>query len=188
MASIQSNSNSEQGHPTDGDHTGSPNFQSLWDYLAYAVATGFGVGLIPFAPGTFGSILGVGLWILIVNFVSSQLMTIFIVVSLVLISVPICTLSSKVIGKTDPGAVVLDEIVAVLIVYALTAQLLTPLNSQSLLLGLILFRLFDVAKPWPIRNVERLPAGWGIVADDIVAALYAAACLTGIMFISRSMT
>jgi phosphatidylglycerophosphatase A len=96
----------------------------------------------------------------------------FIGVLLFLVGVPICNIGARVIGRKDPGSVVFDEIVAFFVVFACL-----PVNFVSAILGFVLFRIFDITKPWPIRRLERLPEGWGVMADDIMAGVYACASL-----------
>lgn len=97
-------------------------------------------------------------------------------VALVLVAVPACGWEAARRGLTDPGAVVLDETVGQWMALALWS-LVHPasLTLGTLAVSFLLFRLFDVAKPWPIRTLERLPGGWGIVADDLAAGLAAGA-------------
>jgi phosphatidylglycerophosphatase A len=88
------------------------------------------------------------------------------------VGIPAATLIARALGKKDPSIVVIDET---------AGQLLTllgaPLNWQSMLVGLILFRAFDITKPFPIRRLEKLPEGTGIVVDDLGAGLYALAVM-----------
>jgi phosphatidylglycerophosphatase A len=88
-----------------------------------------------------------------------------IVGALAVLGVPICTRAAELMGCQDPGAVVFDEVVAMLAV-----ALWLPHSLWGLALGFVLFRMFDIAKPWPICHAERLPRGWGVMADDLVAA------------------
>jgi phosphatidylglycerophosphatase A len=76
------------------------------------------------------------------------------------------------VGRTDPGIIVIDEVVGML----LTVSFLT-INAGMILVGFVLFRAFDIVKPYPARACERLPGGWGVMADDVVAGLYAHALL-----------
>jgi len=167
--------------------------KSLADYAAFAIAT-CGVGLIPLAPGTWGSAIGVGLfWLL--NTASAQLYSfasrygaplaseLSFRNSLLLIFAAIVTFAgiwagSKVERRTgleDPGLVVIDEVAGQLLAY-----LLIPLSFSpwTLLAGFLVFRLFDIWKPYPIRKLEVLESGLGIMADDILAGLYAAVLLS----------
>ncbi|MBS0266161.1 MAG: phosphatidylglycerophosphatase A [Planctomycetes bacterium] len=143
---------------------------NLGGRLALFLATGFGVGLIPFAPGTWGSLLGLPLaWLM------QQLPTWVqwgTPAFCFLIGAPLCGIGARQLGKEDPGAVVLDEIAAFSVVF-----LCVPLTSTSAVVGFALFRLFDITKPWPAKRLEHLPGGWGIMADDYAAGAYAGGLL-----------
>ncbi|HJT36298.1 MAG TPA: phosphatidylglycerophosphatase A [Pirellulales bacterium] len=132
------------------------------------VATGLGVGLIPLAPGTFGTLLGIPLaWGLQqVPHVGVRVLVIAVVCA---VGVPICTLAARRLGgQKDPGSIVLDEIASLPITF-----FLIPLDSVAVVAaGFILHRLFDITKPPPARQLERLPSGLGIMADDWIAGVY----------------
>lgn len=133
------------------------------------LATGFGVGLTRCAPGTFGALWGLPLawacaWL-------PPVVQAAAIVGLFLASVPVCTAAARYLGGKDPGAIVLDEIASLPVVF-----FMVPLNDWSWKLavaGFALHRLFDITKPPPARRLERLPEGLGIVADDFAAAVYA---------------
>ncbi|MGI9455087.1 MAG: phosphatidylglycerophosphatase A family protein [Aeoliella sp.] len=135
------------------------------------LATGLGVGLVMPAPGTFGA-----LWGLPIAWGYAQLPAALwwvIAVAMVLIGVPICGRAATDLGKKDPGPVVWDEFMTVPLVF-----LWTPLSSWWIgAMGFALHRLFDITKPWPCNRLEQLPGGWGIMLDDVAAAIYAAAVL-----------
>ncbi len=136
------------------------------------LAVGLGAGDSPFGPGTVGSLWGVVLaWGLAKAGIESILLLPVLIV-LFLAGVPLCNAGAKYFGKKDPGAVVFDEIAAYPLVH-----LLVPFSGTSAWLGFVLFRLFDILKPWPVKKFEKLPRGWGVMADDTVAALYAALVL-----------
>jgi phosphatidylglycerophosphatase A len=139
--------------------------------LILLIATGFYSGYLPKAPGTWGSLVGLLLFLLLQNlslhFYSAVVAGLFIVGSFA------AGETEKILDTRDPGIVVVDEIVGMLI--ALTAIPLTPLN---LLLGFILFRIFDIVKPFPIRLIDqRFHGGLGIMLDDVVAGIYALVAL-----------
>jgi phosphatidylglycerophosphatase A len=145
--------------------------------LALCISTWFSVGLIPKAPGTFGTIAALPLIILIHQWGD------FFEVLFVLLFMPFALWSSdqtgKILGGEDPQVVVVDEVAGFLL-----ALLLLPRSWSVLGLGFILFRLFDIWKPYPIRRVEKIfPGGWGIVLDDLVAGLYANCCLRVILYV-----
>lgn len=132
------------------------------------LAIGLGAGSFPFAPGTIGSLWGpVLVWgLAAISIESFWLLPVLVV--LFLVGVPLCEAGAKYFGKHDPGAVVFDEIAAYPLVH-----LLVPLDWTTCIIGFVLFRIFDILKPWPIKKFEKLPGGWGIMADDTIAALFA---------------
>ena len=148
----------------------SPQKKTLW---ACAVATFFGAGLLKPAPGTWGSLGAVLLWAAFAwgRHASANGLLLFLAVGIVLsiaLGVPAATLAERESGRHDPGFVVIDEVAGQWI-----TLLGSPADWRHALIGLILFRLFDITKPFPVRRLERLPAGWGIVFDDVAAGLYA---------------
>ena len=149
------------------------------------VATCGGVGRAPVAPGTAGAALGVPLAMLTgaaATWAAGPGGTSFALAALCLVGVPICSRAAALLGRgEDPGAVVYDEMVALPLVL-----LPVPPAARSvacLAAAFVLFRIFDIAKPFPCRRLERLPAGWGIMADDWAAAAWAA----GILALARSL-
>lgn len=139
--------------------------------LMAALATGLGLGLIPVAPGTFGSLLGPPLvWAL--RTIPSLPGQIVVSILVVAVGVPICGFGERWFRRRDPGGVVYDEIAAFPIVFAFA-----PFTWTTAVLGFVLFRLFDIVKPWPVRRLERLPGGWGVLLDDLAAGLQAAIAL-----------
>jgi len=136
------------------------------------IAFGFGTGLAPVAPGTFGSLPGVLLaWLTLETGIYVQS---GIAAALFVAGVWICGESARRIGVHDHGGIVWDEICGMYV-----TLLLAPPTIIGFALGFGLFRLFDIAKPWPIRDLDhRLGGGLGIMLDDLVAALYALILLT----------
>lgn len=165
--------------------------RSLKDYIALAIAT-CGVGYLPLAPGTWGSLLAVGIYLGLQSFVfafvqawareNSVLLlaptVIFIAAELVLIT--LITLmgiwagsrAEKLLGKKDPGKVVIDEVAGQLIALLPILPKLQP-GWVSIIVAFVTFRLFDIVKPYPARRLEKLESGLGIMSDDIVAGAYA---------------
>ncbi|HWX20798.1 MAG TPA: phosphatidylglycerophosphatase A [Candidatus Binatia bacterium] len=149
------------------------------------IAQGFGVGRIPFAPGTFGSVVGV-VWFGLL--VASRKLWVLIGGTLagLALSVWLCDVAEKMIGRKDPGSVVLDEIAAVpLCFFSWVGIVLWQTGSEPgvegffsgekwpFTLGVVAaFRFFDILKPWPARQSQHLPGGWGITIDDVLAAGY----------------
>jgi phosphatidylglycerophosphatase A len=132
------------------------------------LAFGFGSGLLPIAPGTWGSALAILLYAQL-----PQLPLVWLIAGLVLLAllgVWICGLSARRLGVHDHGGIVYDEFVGMWLVL-----LVTPWQPAWVLAAFLLFRLFDVWKPWPIRELDHsVPGGLGIMLDDVVAAVYAA--------------
>ncbi len=144
-------------------------------------ATGLGVGFVPWAPGTFGTLWGVPLACLISR-VPSTAAQAACVVAVSLIGIPICRRGAQAIGRKDPGSVVWDEIAAMPITFwGIPASQMS--NGWVLLAGFILFRFFDISKIPPARQLERWPGGLGVMADDWVAAVYACLCLHGLIWL-----
>jgi len=146
------------------------HLHSFTDRITLLVATGLGLGSVPVAPGTIGSLAGLPFaWGL--HFLPLWGQVVVAAITF-LVGIPVCAAGARLLGTKDPGAVVFDEIAAFSIVF-----LFVPFNLLSAVLGFVLFRLFDIWKPWPARRVERLPGGLGIMADDFVAGFYASAAL-----------
>lgn len=140
---------------------------------AFAVATFFGAGRGKPGPGTWGSVAAVLLWAAYgwLAHPSAQLLHWVLLGAIavaLLAGVPAATIAARESGREDPGFVVIDEVVGQWI-----ALLFCPLDWAHGLIALILFRLFDITKPFPVRKLEDLPDGWGIVFDDVAAGLYA---------------
>jgi phosphatidylglycerophosphatase A len=152
--------------------------QNLGDWTALVLATGLGVGLIPVMPGTFGSLLGLLLaWILGVSAWPIGL-RVAAEAALFLVGIPLCGRAARLFGQTDPGSVVYDEIAAMPIVFlSVPFVFTTSLAVPAAVLGFIWFRVFDIAKPWPVRQLEHAKGGLGIMIDDVAAAIYAAFAL-----------
>jgi phosphatidylglycerophosphatase A len=140
---------------------------------AFLVATFFGAGRLKPGPGTWGSIAAVLLWAAFAWGLHPTprllLLALLSGIALALIfGVPASTIAARESGRHDPGFVVVDEVAGQWI-----ALLFCPLDWPHALTALVLFRLFDITKPFPVRRLERLPEGWGIVFDDVAAGLYA---------------
>jgi phosphatidylglycerophosphatase A len=144
---------------------------SLLEKTSLWIATGLGFGFAPKAPGTVGAVWGIPLAWAVMQ-IPNILVQIAVLVVLYLVGIPICTLAAKSLGKKDPGEVVWDEIVTVPIAFLFVEPRLMG-RPEVLLLGFVLHRLFDISKPPPVRNLERLPDGLGIMTDDVAAAFYA---------------
>lgn len=140
------------------------------------LAFGFGSGLAPKAPGTFGTLAAIPVW-----YLAAQLpLAGYVAVLLVVIAVGpyLCGRTASDLGVHDHPGIVWDEIAGFLL-----TMLLVPVSWYGALAGFALFRLFDIAKPWPIGWLDRqVHGGTGIMIDDLVAALYAAVCLHGVLW------
>jgi phosphatidylglycerophosphatase A len=131
-----------------------------------------GSGYFPLAPGTAGSALGVAL---VIAFRQTSLTPLWLGISLAafagllfLVGVWSAGKAERVFGRVDPGQVVIDEVVGQIITFVATPRV----TWKGLLVGFILFRVFDIVKPFPARRAERFPGGWGIMMDDLIAGLY----------------
>jgi phosphatidylglycerophosphatase A len=149
------------------------------------IAQGFGIGRIPFAPGTFGSLPGLLWFALLLAPRNIWLFAAGIIAGLAA-SVWLCGEAEKILQQKDPGSVVLDEIAAIPICFA--GWVVFVALKSGMLPGweyffsrgnwifvagvFIAFRFFDIAKPWPVRQSQALPGGWGVTVDDALAALY----------------
>ena len=135
------------------------------------LAFGFGTGLMPFAPGTFGSIPGVVLFWLTIDL--GLYVQLGLVAAMTLAGIWLCGESAKRIGVHDHGGIVWDEIVGMYV-----TLLVAPVTVYGFVLAFVLFRVMDIVKPWPIRDLDHsIHGGLGIMLDDLVAALYAALLL-----------
>src|SRR5579862_6260869 len=149
------------------------------------IATAGGAGFFPIAPGTAGSAVGVLIVFVLARIAPQRFESIALIaaVALVLFAIGVwaATEAEKYFGKTDPGQVVIDEVVGQMI-----TLLARPHGDWKWLLGgFLLFRLFDIVKPVPARQAERIPRGWGIMVDDVVAGLYGLLVLLVIGLIKR---
>ncbi|HVF51313.1 MAG TPA: phosphatidylglycerophosphatase A [Pyrinomonadaceae bacterium] len=176
-----------------------PRVRTARDYLALAIAT-CGVGYLRVAPGTWGSAVGVGIYVLLRassgavfeyagargwSVVSLEaLRTTFellLVVAVTIVGVWASTRAESLLARKDPGAVVIDEVAGQLITF-----LFVPFNSGAwaVAAGFVAFRVFDIWKPYPIRRLEALESGLGIMADDVLAGAYAATLLSLLIALS----
>lgn len=157
-----------------------PNIQFLFSHPAHFFALGFGSGLSPKAPGTAGTAAGLPLaWLIATLPLFTQLL---IIAPLFIIGIFICSITGKNLGVADHGSIVLDEIVAMMLVLAFT-----PLFWAWWLIAFILFRLFDIWKPYPIRQLDaKLKNGFGVMFDDLLAAVYAIISLKVLLWMTTT--
>jgi phosphatidylglycerophosphatase A len=145
------------------------------------VATGFFIGTVPFAPGTFGTLIGLPVCFLLsrLNFLQS--------VICILVFIPfaiwIASAAEKILRQKDPGQIVIDEIAGLMVTLAGL-----PFNLTTVLAGFIIFRVLDILKPFPIRTLEkRVGGGSGVVLDDVLAGVYGNLILRLVIFITDIM-
>ncbi len=142
--------------------------RDLWLHPVHFLSFGFGSGLAPKAPGTFGTLAGVPVYLLMLQLPLSAYLGLTLLFALV--GVWLCDTTSRALGVHDHGGIVWDEIVGLLVTLALI-----PFSWLNLLLGFALFRLFDIWKPWPIGWFDRrVHGGLGIMLDDLIAGVFAA--------------
>ncbi len=152
------------------------------DRAAVAIGTAFGTGLIPLAPGTWGSLVMVAAYLALRPALSEWWLFVAAAV-LYYPGVWAAGICERVFRKTDPGQVVIDEVIGQAITLAVIPTAPAGFGGWKLwLAGFILFRAFDITKPFPTRLLERLPGGYGIVSDDVMAGIYGAAVLKAIMY------
>jgi phosphatidylglycerophosphatase A len=160
-----------------------PSGGTPWFDPAVFVATCGGLGRIPFAPGTFGAALGVAASVALASSGISPEAEAALVIAVNLVGVPICTAAARRLGRgEDPGAINYDEMASAmlgLLVVPAAARASLPAALPLLAVAFLLHRVFDVAKPFPCRQLEHLPEGLGIMADDAGAALWMAVILIG---------
>jgi len=178
--------------------------RSAKDYLALAIAT-CGVGYLPLAPGTWGSLLGVVCYLLLRYVVFNlfpgpqlrnsgisdqsgfiiflfQFILIALVVAISVIGTWAATRVEKISQRKDPSMVVIDEVAGQLLTFFIVLEVL---RLRWIVLGFILFRFFDIVKPFPARRIEAMPGGLGVMGDDLIAGLYSTWVLAAVMEISR---
>ena len=140
--------------------------------LSVWIATSLGAGYFPVAPGTAGSVVGLAL---VIALRQSSLGAIGLGLSLAAMAAVVFALgvwsagkAEKAFGRVDPGQVVIDEVLGQIITFIATPRI----PRVGLIAGFILFRIFDIIKPFPAGRAERFPGGWGIMLDDVVAGFY----------------
>jgi phosphatidylglycerophosphatase A len=143
--------------------------------LAHVLATWFGCGHVPYAPGTAGTLGAVPLYLLLRPL--GHVAVLAAAALLTAVGIWAADVVAKELGTKDPQIVVIDEVAGVLVTLSVA-----PPTWAALAAGVVLFRVFDQTKPWPARTAERrLPGGWGIVLDDIAAGVWGAVGLVGLV-------
>ena len=144
---------------------------TIWRHPLHWCALGFGIGAVPFAPGTFGTLLAVPVYFFMQPLALSWYLA--VVAALFIFGIVCCHVTAQHLKVHDHPAIVWDEIVGYLV--TMTAA---PRGWWWMVIGFVLFRFFDIVKPWPVRQVDRrLGGGIGIMLDDVAAALYSALVL-----------
>lgn len=134
--------------------------------LSILISSFFYLGYSPVAPGTVGTLGAVILYYVISGF--SNLFYLFFIIALIIFSVWVSEIARIRLGDSDPNSIVIDEVCGFLV-----TMILIPPNMINIAMGFLLFRFFDILKPPPIRMSEKLSGGMGIVADDVLAGIYA---------------
>jgi len=146
------------------------------DYLALAIST-FGVGYLPLMPGTWGSLVAVGIFLGFIQLVKGNALVALVLVSIVVVTfvgIWAASRTEALSGRKDPGKIVVDEVAGQLIsLFPLT--LFVHWSIVAVIISFILFRFFDIVKPYPARRLEALKGGLGVMCDDLIAGVYAAA-------------
>jgi phosphatidylglycerophosphatase A len=142
--------------------------------VAHVLATWFGCGHVPYAPGTAGTLGAVPLYLVLRPMGHLAVLTAALLITA--IGIWVADVVAKDLGKEDPQIVVIDEVAGVLLTLSVA-----PPTWGALVAGVVLFRIFDQLKPWPARTAEReLPGGWGIVLDDVAAGVWGGAGVLGL--------
>lgn len=155
----------------------SPNFKFLISHPIHFLSLGMGTGLAPKAPGTFGTLVGFPLFWLVKDWPFIQQLV--LIVLLFMLGIYLCDVTGKALGVSDHGGIVWDEIVAMMLVLTIA-----PVTAFWYFVAFVLFRLFDIWKPVPIRQCDaKLKGGFGVMFDDLLAAIYAMLVLKGLMWL-----
>ncbi len=155
-----------------------PDIKLLFSHPVHFLSLGFGSGLAPKAPGTFGTLFGLPLYFLISSY-ALNVQLIVIAVSFI-VGIYFCQKTGDALGVSDHGGIVWDEIVAMMLVLVFT-----PAHWGWWLVAFALFRLFDIWKPFPIRQLDaNIKGGLGVMVDDLLAAIYAIIVLKALLWIN----
>lgn len=147
------------------------------DQVIQVLATGFGAGLSPVAPGTMGTL--VGLVICLFSYPLAWPLRLLYVVAISSVSVYVAGQAEKLYGKTDDQRIVIDEIAGLQV-----TMLPVAITGLHLLLAFVLFRIFDIWKPFPLKHFQKFPGGWGVVVDDLGAGVYAGILMLIFVFLT----
>ena len=173
-----------QNNPFDSKRGKALKIESAVDFIAVIIATGFGAGFIPFAPGTWGSIVGLLIaYGLIAFFDGLALQNVLIAAGVVSAALGVWAgdRAEKIFDRKDASQIVIDEVCGQIISFILIAPHLTWPGANWrwwMVAGFALFRAFDIFKPYPINRLQGLTGGLGVMMDDILAGIYTAAVLS----------
>jgi phosphatidylglycerophosphatase A len=143
-------------------------------HVAWALATWFGCGRVPRAPGTAGALGAIPLYLVASRGGRAGVAVAAIAVTAV--SVWAASVVARELGEKDPQNVVIDEVAGMLV----TMLPMREVSWRAVAIGFLLFRLFDVVKPWPVKRFDKLPGGWGIVLDDVIAGALGAGVMAAL--------
>jgi phosphatidylglycerophosphatase A len=168
------------------------NINGLADWVAVLVATGFGAGFIPFGPGTWGSIVGLLIAYELIEFFGSDAVSLQnILIAAGFVSAALGLWAShraeKIFDRKDASQIVIDEVCGQIISFVFIAPYLVKLGANWrwwMLAGFALFRAFDIFKPYPINRLQDLSGGFGVMMDDALAGIYAAALLSFLLMLA----
>jgi phosphatidylglycerophosphatase A len=141
------------------------------DYLALAIAT-CGVGYLPLIPGTFGSLLGVAIFLALTRVTAGTILLVVAILAFTFAGIWAGSRTEEISGRKDPGKIVVDEVAGQLI--ALFPLVFVKWSMTTVMVSFILFRFFDIVKPYPANRLQELKGGVGVMCDDLVAGAYAA--------------
>lgn len=142
------------------------------------LASGFGSGLAPIAPGTFGTLAGVPICLLCLPL--PWFFRLLVVLALMALAVYVSGRAEEIYSKKDDQRIVIDEIIGFQV-----TMLPVTITILHLCAGFVLFRVFDILKPFPLNNLQRLPGGWGVVLDDVGAGIYAGALMLLLVYLIK---
>lgn len=148
------------------------------DYLALAIAT-CGVGYLPLMPGTFGSLVGVAIFLALIRISAAAIVVAILFFTFA--GIWAGTRTEKLSQRKDPGKIVVDEVAGQLI--ALLPLLFAAWSIKTVIVSFILFRFFDIVKPYPANRLQDLEGGVGVMCDDLVAGAYAAIIVSGVLIV-----
>ena len=152
------------------------------DYLALSIAT-CGVGYLPLAPGTWGSLVGVGIFLLLTRVIAGNALVAMVLVFIIVVTAVgtwAATRTEELSGRKDPGKIVVDEVAGQFIaLFPLT--LFSSWSTVAVIVSFILFRFFDIVKPYPANRLQELNGGAGVMFDDLVAGVYTAVIVSIIL-------